>query len=211
MRAALQQNPGLAVIGEARNRAEAAAEAARTRPDVVLFDADLPSEDLADSCALIGERSSSTKVLVLAGEESLATIIEALEGGASGYLTKESPAKDLIEATEPVSRGETWIPSHLLGALVARLFRPWREEGEALERMPHLTPRERQVLALLANGEDNRTIDRRMAISPETARTHTQNILRKLEVHTRLEAAMFVRQNVPRTRPPCGEGVACPI
>jgi len=195
LRAVLEREPDLAVVGEARNGPEALALVERSQPDIVLLDAELADNGLGHACTTILEHSSRTRVLVLTSKESPDELIEALEGEASGYLTKECPISELIDAMRAVNRGQTLIPSNMIGELVARLFRRKRKQGGALQRVSRLTPREKAVLALLADGADNETIARTLVISPETARTHIQNILTKLGVHSRLEAAVFVRQN----------------
>src|SRR5207247_3996261 len=135
------------------------------------------------------------RVIVFSAQEDEQVLVEALEAGASGYLSKGSPLANLIEATRAVHRGEALIPPRMLGAVLRRLIVRRRERDEALKRMARLTRREREVLALVARGEDNDGIAQHLVISPETARTHIQNVLGKLGVHSRLEAAAFVTQN----------------
>ena len=192
---ALVGQPDLAVVGEARDGLEAVSEASRTEPEVAVLDADLPNCDGVRSTKLIRERLPECRVVVLANEEDQRTLVEAVEAGASGYLTKESPLAELIDAARAIHRGETLIPRRMLGALLARLIRRRREQDEAIRRMSRLTRREKEVLALLAGGADNDAIAQALVISPQTARTHIQNVLGKLGVHSRLEAAAFVMQN----------------
>jgi DNA-binding NarL/FixJ family response regulator len=193
--AVLEGEPDLEVVAEARDGLEAVAEAERTRPDVALLDAGLPNCDGIRATTLIRERVPECRVLVLTGEEDQAALAEAVEAGASGYLTKEFPLGELIEATRVIHRGETLIPGRMLGSLLVRLTRRRRDQDDALRQMAGLTRREREVLALLAGGHDNNAIAQSLVISPQTARTHIQNVLGKLGVHSRLEAAAFVNQN----------------
>jgi len=185
----------LEVVAEARDGVQAVSEAERVRPDVALIDAGLPNCDGVSATALIRERVPECRILVLAGEEDHRTLIDALEAGASGYLTKECPLGELIEAARAVHRGEILIPPRMLGPLLRGLISRRRDQDEALRKMSRLTRREREVLALLAEGADNDGIAQTLVISPQTARTHIQNVLGKLGVHSRLEAAAFVRQN----------------
>jgi DNA-binding NarL/FixJ family response regulator len=134
-------------------------------------------------------------VIVFSGQEDERVLLEAMEAGASGYLSKEAPLADLINAARAVHRGEALVPPRMLGALLQRIIHRRRERDEALKRMTNLTRREREVLGFLALGADNDMIAQRLVISPETARTHVQNVLGKLHVHSRLEAAAFVTQN----------------
>ncbi len=191
----LESQVDIEVVAEARDGQQAVAAVEQTKPDVALLDVNLPNCDGIRATSLIKERVPDCRVLVLTGEEDQATLVEALEAGASGYLTKECPLSELIEATRAVHRGETLIPPRMLGSLLSRLIHRRREQDDALQRISKLTKREKEVLAFLAEGRDNDGIAQALVISPETARTHIQNVLGKLEVHSRLEAAAFVIQN----------------
>lgn len=191
----LENEPDFAVIAEAGEGMQAVSEAERTDPNVALVGMNLPNCDGVRATALIKERVPECRVMLLTDEEDQSTLVDAVEAGANGYLSKESPLADLIDATRAIHRGETLIPRQMLGALLARLIRQRREQDDALRRAALLTKRERAVLALLAEGGDNDAIAQALVISPQTARTHIQNVLGKLGVHSRLEAAAFVRQN----------------
>jgi DNA-binding NarL/FixJ family response regulator len=195
VRVVLSREADIEVVGEARDGLQAVAEVQRLRPDVALLDANLPNCDGIHATRQIAERVPACRVILVTGQEEERVLIDALEAGASGYLTKESPLVDLIEAVRAVHRGEVLVPPRMLGTLLRQLIRRRREHDNALIRTADLTRREREVLALLAQGADNEGIAQRLVISPETARTHVQNVLGKLDVHSRLEAAAFVRQN----------------
>jgi DNA-binding NarL/FixJ family response regulator len=195
MRVVLETQDDLTVVAEAADGMQAVAEAERTRPDVALVDADLPNGDGIRATALIADRVPGCRILVLADRSDEGTLIAALEAGATGFVTKGSEIGSLIQAAKRVHQGETTIPPQMLGALLSRLIRSKREHEDALRRLGRLTRREREVLALLAQGADNAGIAQPLVISPETARTHVQNVLGKLGVHSRLEAAAFVVQN----------------
>jgi DNA-binding NarL/FixJ family response regulator len=195
VKAVLEAEPDLNVVAEARDGQQAAIEARVHRPDVALLDADLANCDGIKAAEMIVEGVEGCRVIVVAGEEDETILARAVEAGASGYLTKECPMTELIAATRAVHRGETLIPSHLLGGLLARLIRRRREQDAAYHRIARLTRREREVLRLLATGADNDAIGQTLVISPQTARTHIQNVLSKLEVHSRLEAAAFAMRS----------------
>lgn len=195
VRVVLENEPDFEIVGEARDGLQAIAEAERTRPDVVLLNADLPNCDGIRAAKQIKQGSPESRVLVLSTDEDLAVLAEALEAGASGYLTKACPLSELIEATRAIHQGETLVPARMLGPLLARLIHRRRDQDEAAKRFARLTRREREVLRLLAEGISNEGIAQALVISPETARTHIQNVLGKLDVHSRLEAAAFARQN----------------
>lgn len=191
----LESQSDLEVVAEARDGLQAVAEAERTRPDVALVDADLPNRDGVRATLLIKERVPSCRVVVVANHEDQKTLLDALEAGASGYLTKGAPLAELLDAARAIHRGETLIPPRMLGSLLSVLVHRRRERDEASKRMARLTRREREVLALLAEGADNQAMAQALVISPETARTHIQRVLTKLGVHSRLEAAAFVIQS----------------
>jgi DNA-binding NarL/FixJ family response regulator len=195
MRVVLETQLDFTVVGEAADGMQAVSEAERTKPDVALIDVHLPNGDGIRATTMIVERVPGCRILVLCEQEDERILISSLEAGATGFVTKGSPIGDLIEATRRVHRGETMIPPQMLGAILARLIHKKREHNDAIRRLGRLTRREREVLALLAQGADNAGIAQPLVISPETARTHVQNVLGKLGVHSRLEAAAFVVQN----------------
>lgn len=195
VRAVLESEHDLRVVAEAGDGLHAVAEAERTCPSIALIDADLPNCSGIRATALIAERVPGCRIVVLAGEEDQKLLVDAIEAGAAGFLTRESPLVDLIDAARAINRGETLIPKHMLGALLGRLIKRRREQDQAFRSISRLTRREKEVLALLADGSDNEAIAEALVISPQTARTHIQNILGKLGVHSRLEAAAFVVQN----------------
>jgi DNA-binding NarL/FixJ family response regulator len=195
VRVVLSSEDDLEVVAEAGDGLQAVADAQRVRPDVALLDADLPNCDGIHATGLIAERVPGCRVIVLSSREDEAVLVAAMEAGASAYLPKQVPLADLIGAARAVDRGEALVPPRMLAPLLRRLIQRRRERDEALKVLGRLTRREREVLSLLATGHDNDGIAQQLVISPETARTHAQNVLGKLGVHTRLEAAAFVTQN----------------
>jgi two-component system NarL family response regulator len=195
LRVALEKESDLEVVAEARDGVQAVAEAERTNPDVAVLGANLPNCDGVKAAMLIKERIPHCRILLLDGQEDQRALVAALEAGASGYLTKEFPMSDLILAARAISRGEVLVPPRMLEPLLSNLIKHRKEHDEAFKRMSRLTRREREVLSLLADGADNARIAQALVISPQTARTHVQNVLSKLDVHSRLEAAMFWTQN----------------
>jgi two-component system nitrate/nitrite response regulator NarL len=195
MRVVLDAQDDVVVVAEAADGVRALAEARLGEPNVALVNLDLPNSDGLHTTAALVDDVPSCRVLVLSEAEDEEALLLALEAGATGFLTKSSPIHELLEATRRVREGETVVPPRMLGALLGRLIARRRERDQALRLMARLTPREREVLALLARGADNAGIAQALVISPETARTHVQNVLNKLGVHSRLEAAAFVTQN----------------
>jgi DNA-binding NarL/FixJ family response regulator len=195
VRAIFDAEPDLLVVAEAGTGFQAVEEAGRREPDVAILHAGLEACDAIQAIGLLRERVPGCRMLILAGGEDQGTLEAAVEAGARGFLTKRAPLVELLEATRSLSRGETVIPPRMLGGLLSRLISHRQELDVARERLARLTDRERQVLALLAEGADNDAIARALVISPQTARTHIQNILSKLDVHSRLEATAFLFWN----------------
>ena len=195
VRSVLESTNDIVVVAEAADGMQAVAEAERTRPDLALVDADLPNRDSSHTTATIIQRIPECRVLILSDRNDEAALATAMEVGASGFLTKGSPIAELLEAVHAVHQGDTLVPPRMLGSLLQRLIHRRKEQDEALRKLARLTRRERQVLGLLAGGADNDRIAQALVISPETARTHVQHVLTKLEMHSRLAVAAFVVTN----------------
>jgi DNA-binding NarL/FixJ family response regulator len=193
-RAQFDARADLRVVGVATDGMHAIAEVTRIRPSVAVIDVDLPNCDGVRATRLIRDRTSTNVVLVADGEDD-ALLLDAVHAGATGFVSRESPIEALIDAARAVARGDVAIPPRMLARLIAGLVRRRREQEIAMRVSGTLTPREREILLLVADGADNEAIAQRLVISPETVRTHTQNLLRKLGLHSRLEAAAFVLRN----------------
>jgi two-component system response regulator DevR len=193
IRSALENEPDIKVVAESRPGPQAVIEAERVRPEVALLEVVVPKGEGMRAATMIRERVPDCRILLLCEGERLKVLIEGLEAGANGYVSKESPLSELVSATRAVTRGESVIPPRMLGSLITTLIQRRKEQDESLTRVARLSPREREVLRLLAEGADNETIGRALVISPQTARTHIQNILSKLGAHSRLEAVAFTR------------------
>ena len=193
--AALDGDQLLEVVAGAADGFETVKVAARLRPDVVLIEADLPGHDGFVTTRLIANASPASKVLVLTDHEDVHLLSRALDAGASGCLAKDQPIAHLVRSVQAVTDGRLVIPDPLIGPLIEEFLQMRRQQVDVYRRLSKLTPREREVLRLLADGGDNHSIARALVISPETARTHVQKVLSKLRVHSRLEAAAFVAAN----------------
>jgi DNA-binding NarL/FixJ family response regulator len=162
-------------------------QVARIRPTVVMTSGAL-QEHLPALCNRLRAEVGPPRVLVLDGPGSDARLLHAIESGAAGYITGHGGLTAVSEAVEALARGESVVPPAMLGTLLRRLIERQREAAQAAERLVALTPREREVLALLVEGRDPAGIAAVLYISPETAKTHVQRVLRKLGVHSRAEA-----------------------
>jgi DNA-binding NarL/FixJ family response regulator len=195
IKSALESERDLSVVSLAGDGPQAVAEAQRIQPDVAILDADLPRYDGAQTTRMIKESVPGCRVLLLSDVYEPEILLRAVDAGVTGFMRKEAILKDLVKSTRLIANDETVIPRALLGPLLANLVHRRRKQDEAHARISRLTKRERQVLSQLAEGCDNDAIARNLFISPETARTHIQNVLNKLGVHSRLEAAALALQN----------------
>jgi DNA-binding NarL/FixJ family response regulator len=128
-------------------------------------------------------------VLVLIDTQDPTEILSALETGAVGTVSRDDRLDDVLHTVRAALRGEACVPRRLLGGILGELIARRRRDDAVQQRYGRLSRREREVLALLAEGHDHTRIATALVISPQTARTHIQNILEKLEVHSRVEAA----------------------
>ncbi len=192
---ALSRNPDLKVVGRVHSGREAVAEAARVQPDVVLLDAEIQDYGAIETARLLREADPSCRVVLMAAEDDGETLARGVGVGISGYVSKKEGLDELIEAARAANQGESYIPRPMLGPLLAHLVDHREERDTIRELSARLTPQERVVLGLLSAGATNRAIADTLTISPQTARTHVQHILRKLEVHSRLEATALVMRN----------------
>lgn len=185
VRSILDREPDLSVVAEASSRAEALAVVGRAQPCIVLLDLKLStssdSEGL-DLCAELAEEYPGLGILVLTTFLDDQLVLRAVRAGARGYVVKDVDMSGLIRAIRDVARGESAFDARSAAAMVRGLNTPTAAEQK------HLTPRECEVLALLARGLSNRDIASRLFISETTAKFHVGNILRKLGVTRRAEA-----------------------
>jgi DNA-binding NarL/FixJ family response regulator len=195
IKAALEREADCHVVGEAADGLQAISEARRVGPDVALLDVRMARCDGVKATRLLKEKAPDCRVLLLADGDDHYSLLPALQAGAKGFVTKGSPLAELIGATRAVHRGETVVPGRLLGPLLDQLLHRRSQQDQVMRKIARLTKREREVLAQLVEGGNNAVIARKLVISPETARTHIQNILGKLDVHSRLEAVALVTES----------------
>jgi DNA-binding NarL/FixJ family response regulator len=191
--ALLANEPGVEVVGEAADGAQAIAETWRTRPDVVLMDIRMPRMDGLDATRAIcgDERLSATKVLVLTTFALDEYVYEALRVGASGFLLKDTPPRLLLEAIAAAADGDVLISPAMTRRLVADLVRrPISRPGEP-GPLDVLSEREREVLAEVARGKTNAEIGESLYMSPLTAKTHVSRILGKLNARDRAQLVVI--------------------
>lgn len=191
---------GIAVVGDAANGEEAVAQASALTPDVILMDVRMPVMDGVTATAQVRQKVPTCQVIMLTTFDDEESIVKALVAGASGYLLKNIPVEDLAQAIRLVERGiyqlEPSIVNKLMGALVApnRLAPPAaKTEVKADLVMNDLSEREREVLRLIARGATNREIANHLIISEGTVKNHVSNILSRLNLRDRTQAALYAR------------------
>jgi DNA-binding NarL/FixJ family response regulator len=185
---ALGRHDDLTVVGIAGTVAEATELAHQERPDVVLMDFHLPDGTGAQVAATIRGKLPDVAVVILSGDSSEEAMLAAVEAGAVGFLSKSQAAAQVATAVHRAADGEMLIPAATLAGLVARQRQRARAESERTRLVDALTPREREILQLMAQGLDNRAVADQLVISFTTVRGHVQNILGKLGAHSKLEA-----------------------
>jgi DNA-binding NarL/FixJ family response regulator len=196
-RALLDAEEDIDVVGEATNGAEALTMAQQHRPDVVLMDIRMPELDgIAATNAIVRDEAlASVRVLVLTTFESDDTVVDALRAGASGFLVKDTEPADLIRAVRTVAAGEALLSPGATRRLIAQVVgRPSRPASDP-EALRELTPREREVMALVAEGLTNDEIAERLVVSPLTAKTHVSRIMLKLGARDRAQVVVMAYQS----------------
>ena len=176
------------VVAQARDGREALEKIRSTGPDVAIVDLQMPELSGMDLARRVMEERLQTRILLYTGHGDRALLSEAVDVGARGYVLKEAPLPDLLRAISTVAEGGTYVDPVLAGALAA---------PETAQRLPDLTQREREVLRLLADGNTNEEVGKKLFIAPDTVRTHVRKAMRKLEADTRTQAvAKALRQSL---------------
>lgn len=209
----LEMQDAIAVVGTASNGQEAIEKAISLRPDVILMDVRMPVMDGVVATGQIRRELPSCRILMLTTFDDEAYIIDALRAGASGYLLKDLPAPDLASAVQAVYKGIYQLDPQVASKVIASLSRQqtldstnqslpvsptssaMSDAGTLSPRPPDLTGREVEVLRLIAKGATNREIAEQLVISEGTVKNHISNILSRLGLRDRTQAAIYAREN----------------
>jgi DNA-binding NarL/FixJ family response regulator len=197
----LETDPLMAVVGQAADGAVALAVARDLRPDVILMDINLPNANGLDLTATIIGEMPQTKVVMLTGYDELGQVHQALVAGAVAFCTKDVPPERLLSVIHSVSAGDYYVNGQTMTADQAAQWLTEREEGLAVvQTMDHtiwarLSPREMEILELVAQGSSNKEIAFLLNISQQTVKNHMTAILRKLQVEDRTQAAVTAIRN----------------
>jgi len=192
VRMLLEAEPDIKVVGEALNGLEAIELAESLRPDVVLMDITMPVMDGLEATSQIKTRFPQINVLVLTMHRSDDYFFEMLKAGASGYILKGAKTSELINAVRIVQGGEVFLYPSMTQKLVQGYLQlaDWDNEGE-----PSLSPREKEIFRLLAEGYSNKEIAEKLVISPSTVHSHRGNLMDKLGLGNRRELIQYARKS----------------
>jgi DNA-binding NarL/FixJ family response regulator len=182
---------GIKVVGEAVNGVQAINLVDDLKPDVVLLDISLPDIDGIGAVLPIRQKSPHTKALMFAPNADETTIFTFLKAGAKGYISDNSAASDIPKAIRAVHRGELWVERKLMSRYFDHESLADSNRGNPRNTQETLTPREQEILKLLAKGSTNKEIAKELFISEKTVKCHVNNIFKKLNVTRRLQAVLY--------------------
>jgi two-component system, NarL family, response regulator DevR len=186
----LEGQPDLAVSGVSASGADALQAAARDRPDVVLMDFRLPDMTGPEAARKIEGEYPEAAIVFHSADESEMALLDAVDAGASAYLTKDATADQIIEAIRRASSGEVLIPVELFARAIARQRGAVIRKRERERLFADFTPRELDILRVLAEGLDTIAMSHRLGIAPHTVEWHVRHVIEKLGVHSKLQAVI---------------------
>lgn len=196
LRLLLESQPGFSVVAEAQDGRQALQEAEATQPDVAVLDIAMPNLSGIEAAERIASELPNTAIVILSMHSDEAYVLRALKVGAKGYLLKDSAEGDLIDAIKAVHEGKTFFSPEISRMLVEDYVREIRTRG-VQDSYDLLTPREREILQLVAERKSNKEIAQILNLSPYTIETHRRNLQEKLNLHSLAEVILYaVRKGV---------------
>jgi two-component system, NarL family, response regulator NreC len=196
LRLLLERQPGFSVVSEASDGRQAVEQAEATKPDVVVLDVAMPNLSGIEAAARISEMLPRTAIIILSMHSDEGYVLRALKAGAKGYLLKDSGESDLIQAIKVTSEGKAFFSPEISKILAEDYMREIRRRGTE-DSYQLLTPREREILQLLAEGKSNKDIATLLNLSVYTAETHRRNLQEKLNLHSLAELILYaVRKGI---------------
>jgi two-component system, NarL family, response regulator NreC len=193
LRRVLESEPDVQVVGEAANAAESIEKVGALRPDVVLMDIGMPGLSSFEAARVIARDFPDTKLMFLTMYEDEEYLLQCLDVGASGYILKDSPAPKLLSAVHEVAQGRKYLSPQVLGKLVDDL-RARTQGPQIVSRSSTLTPREREVVKLIAEGNSVKEIAVLLGLSIKTVEAHKFNLMRKLNIHNKAQLVTYAIQ-----------------
>jgi len=195
LRSVLSSDETIEVVGEAGDGRAAIEQAHELRPDVVLMDVRMPNLDGISATREVLAARPEAKVIILTTFEEDDYIFGALNAGASGFLLKRTSPEELIRALHTVASGDSLLSPSVTRRVIERMAKEPAPDTSSSERLDELTPREREVLELVARGLSNTEIATALVIEESTVKTHVKRILMKLRLRDRVQAVIFAYEN----------------
>jgi DNA-binding NarL/FixJ family response regulator len=193
IRALLESHPGWEVCGDAADGREAVSAAARLKPDLVLLDIGMPSLNGLDATRQILAANPDIRVLILTMHDTEQVVREVLAAGARGFLLKSDAGRDLVVAVEALQNRRTFFTTKVAQLVLDGYLRPGPESDRPSRSV--LTPREREVIQLLAEGKTTKEVATTLNLSVKTAETHRTNLMRKLDLHSVVDLTLYAVRN----------------
>ncbi len=188
-----EQEPDMTVVGEADTAAGAIDKAGELLPDVVLLDVKLPDKSGLSAVSTLQRECPYSKIVILTAFDDEDAVLRAMKEGAHGYVLKGVSADDLAQVVRSIYRGETYVTPSMAGRLLAELTAPSADRS-ARDLIGELTDRERNILDLVAEGKTNKEIGTDLFLSEKTVKHYMTNVLQKLQVRNRVEAALLAKR-----------------
>jgi len=186
------------VVGQAGTTEEAVQLARDLLPDIILLDIDMPGGGL-DAARMVAEECPVTRIVILTSSEEDDHLIRALKLGARAYILKGVAARELIRILRAVWAGESYVPPMLAASLLLEMREAHAQQKQAVSLLDELTPREREILESLAAGLSNKEIGEKLFLSEKTVKHYMTNVLQKLQVRNRVEAALLAQKEMKKS------------
>lgn len=199
----LKSHAGWDVCGEARDGRQAVEKAMELRPDIVILDIGMPNLNGLEAARQLLRHNSQCKVLILTIADTDEVVRAVLDAGARGFVLKSDAVRDLVSAVEALQSNKTFFTSRVSEMVLGGFLGRNRPASDGKPRFPDLTPREREIVQLLAEGKSTKEVASYLDLSVKTAETHRSNIMRKLDLHSVSELVLYaVRNNMVQVAPP---------
>jgi DNA-binding NarL/FixJ family response regulator len=195
LRSLLEQQPGWKVVGEAVTGKEAVTKVREIRPDVAILDISMPSLNGLEAARQIVESGSKTRILILTIHDSDAMIKEMLDAGVKGYVLKSDAARDLVLAVEALHNNKTFFTSKVAEMVLDGYLKKVKTPTETEPAASRITPRQREIVKLLAEGKTSKEVAVALGMSVKTAETHRANIMKRLNCHSISELVRYALRN----------------
>ncbi len=193
VRALLAQEQGFQVVGDAADPVEGAKLAAHLHPEVILLDLHMPGITGLEAIPALREAAPRARIVMLTVSEDAEDLMACLRAGASGYLLKNIDGEYLVDSIRRAARGESTMSAQMTSKLIAELHAASHVPADP--RKPPLSPRESEILRLVATGSSNKEVARALGVAESTVKIHVQHILRKLGLSSRVQAAVYAAEH----------------